>query len=182
MQSFNLASIKTSGFDIEASYQWRRPLGLPGSFTLRALATHIREFITEAGLPGTAPNDTAGVNTGATPHWKLLAVQSYANDRLSLTVQERWFTDGNYGNQYVVCTPGSCPVSTAIAPTIDRNFMPGAFYLDVGGTYNLSDQVTAYFKVDNVFDHDPAKSPFNANPALYDIVGRIYRAGVRFKF
>ncbi len=182
VQSFNLASIKTSGFDIEASYQWRRPLGLPGSFTLRGLATHIREFITEAGLPGTAPTDTAGVNTGATPHWKVLAVQTYANDRLSLTVQERWFTDGNYGNQYVVCSAGNCPTSTAIAPTIDSNFMPGAFYLDVGGTYNFTDQVTGYFKVDNVFDRDPAKSPFNANPALYDIVGRIYRAGVRFKF
>ncbi|WP_240699953.1 TonB-dependent receptor plug domain-containing protein [Sphingomonas gei] len=182
VQSFNLASIKTSGIDIEASYQWRQPLGLPGSFTFRALATHIREYITEAGLPGTAPTDSAGVNTGNTPHWKVLGVQTYTNDRLSLTVQERWFTDGNYGNQYVVCSAGNCPVSTAIAPTIDSNFMPGAFYLDVGGTYNFTEQVTGYFKVDNVLDHDPAKSPNNANPALYDIVGRIYRAGVRFKF
>ncbi|MCP8890916.1 TonB-dependent receptor domain-containing protein [Sphingomonas faeni] len=181
-QAFNLASIKTDGFDIEASYRWQRPLGIDGSFTVRALATHIRKFITDTGLPNTAPTDGAGVNLGATPNWKLLAVQTYANDRFSLMVQERWFSDGNYGNQYVVCSAGNCPVSTANAPTIDNNSMPGAFYLDVGGTYNFTKKVSAYFKVDNVFDHDPADSPNNANPALYDIVGRIYRAGVRFSF
>ncbi|KRA58644.1 TonB-dependent receptor [Caulobacter sp. Root655] len=182
VQSFNLASWKTSGFDIEASYRWQRPFGLDGNFTLRALATHIREFITDTGLPGTIPTDSAGVNTGSTPDWKWLAIQTYEGDRFSLTVQERWFSDGNYGNQYVVCAAGSCPASTVNAPTIDNNFMPGAFYLDIGGTYNIRKDVTAYFKVDNVFDHDPAKSPQYANPALYDIVGRIYRTGVRFKF
>ena len=182
VQSFNLASIKTSGFDIEASYRWQRPLGLSGNFTLRALATHIREYLTDTGLPGTIPVDSAGVNQGNTPDWKWLAIQTYETDRFSLTVQERWFSDGTYGEQYVVCAPGSCPVSTANAPTIDNNSMPGAFYMDVGGTYNIREDVTAYFKVDNLFDHDPAKSPNYANPALYDIVGRIYRAGVRFRF
>jgi iron complex outermembrane receptor protein len=181
VQAFNLASIKTDGFDIEASYRWQRPLGLDGSFTLRGLATHIRKFVTDNGLPNNTPIDSAGVNTGSTPDWKLLAIQTYANDRFSLTVQERWFSDGNYGNQYVVCQTG-CPVSTNNAPTIDRNFMPGAFYLDVGGTYNVTKQISGYFKVDNMFDHDPAESPVNANPALYDIVGRIYRVGVRFSF
>jgi len=182
VQSFNLASIKTSGFDIEASYRWRQPLGLSGAFTLRALATHIRDFWTDTGLPGTVPVDSAGVNQGNTPNWKWLAIQSYETDRFSLTLQERWFTDGNYGNQYVVCAPGTCPVSTANAPTIDKNFMPGAFYMDVGGTYNIRKDVSAYFKVDNLFDRDPAKSPNYANPALYDIIGRMYRAGVRFRF
>jgi outer membrane receptor protein involved in Fe transport len=181
VQSFNLSSIKTDGFDIEASYRWQQPFGLDGSFTVRGLATHIRKFVTEAGLPGTAPTDTAGVNTGNTPNWKVLGTQTFETDRWSLLVQERWFSDGNYGNQYVVCQ-SACPVSTAIAPTIDQNHMPGAFYLDVGGTFNLTEQVTAYFKVDNVLNQDPAKSPNNANPALYDVIGRMYRAGFRFRF
>ena len=60
--------------------------------------------------------------------------------------------------------------------------MPGAFYMDIGGTYNVTPQVTAYFKVDTLLDRDPAKSPFFVNPALYDVVGRMYRAGVRFRF
>jgi outer membrane receptor protein involved in Fe transport len=182
VQAFNLASIDTSGFDIEASYRWQRPLGLPGRLTLRALATHISKFVTDTGLNGTIPNDTAGVNTGNTPDWKWLAVQTYEGDNFSLLVQERWFSDGVLGNQYVVCQPGSCPVSTNQHPTIDQNFMPGAFYMDVGGTYNISEAVTAYAKVDNLFNRDPAKSPFFVNPALYDVIGRTYRLGVRFNF
>ncbi len=52
---------------------------------------------------------------------------------------------------------------------------------------NLTEQVSAYFKVDNVFDHDPTPSPqtntgLDVNPALYDTLGRIYRVGLRAKF
>jgi iron complex outermembrane receptor protein len=44
-----------------------------------------------------------------------------------------------------------------------------------------------FFKVDNLFDHDPAPSPqtntgLDVNPALYDTLGRTYRVGVRVKF
>jgi iron complex outermembrane receptor protein len=187
VQAFNLASIKTSGFDIEASYQWQNPLGLDGSLTLRALATHVRKFVTDTGLPSTIPVDTAGNNTGATPDWKWLAIQTYENDRFSLTVQERWFSDGTFGNQYIECRPGSCPVSTVNNPTIDNNHMDGAFYLDIGGSYNVTSQIRAYFKVDNVFDRDPTPSPqtntgLDVNPSLYDTLGRTYRAGIRFNF
>ncbi|WP_025294505.1 TonB-dependent receptor plug domain-containing protein [Sphingomonas sanxanigenens] len=187
VQSFNLASIKTDGFDIEASYQWRRPLGLDGSLTVRALATHVRKFVTDPGIPGTIPVDTAGNNTGATPDWKWLAIQTYENDQFSFTVQERWFSSGTFGNQYIECQAGSCPASTQNNPTIDYNRMKGAFYVDIGGSYNLNEQVRFYFKVDNLFDRDPEASPqtntgLDVNPALYDTLGRTYRAGLRFSF
>ena len=186
VQPFNLASWKTSGFDIEASYQWKRPLGLPGNFTVRALGTHVTKFLVDAGIAGVAVVDQAGANSGNTPYWKWLAVQSYSNDAFSLDVQERWFSDGVFGHQYVVCTTG-CPVSTANNPTIDYNKMKGAFYIDIGGSVNIGKKATLYFKVDNVFDHDPAPSPqtntgLDVNPALYDTLGRIYRVGVRARF
>ncbi len=186
VQPFNLASWKTSGFDIEASYRWSRPLGLPGSFTVRALGTHIREFLVDAGIAGVDRVDQAGANSGNTPDWKWLAIQSYENDAFSFNIQERWFSDGVFGNQYVVCT-SACPASTGNHPTIDRNFMKGAFYVDVGGSYNLTSAIKAYFKVDNLFDHDPEPSPqtntgLDVNPALYDTLGRTYRAGIRLSF
>ena len=121
------------------------------------------------------------MNIGNTPKWKWLATQTYATDDWSLLLQERWFSDGKLGNQYVVCTTG-CPASTVNRPTIDQNFIPGAFYFDVGGTYNVTPAVTAYFKVDNLFNRDPAPSPYFVNPALYDVLGRVFRAGVRFNF
>lgn len=186
VQPFNLASWKTSGFDIEASYQWRQPMGLPGSFTIRALGTHIREFVVDAGIAGVDPIDQAGANSGATPDWKWLAIQSYENDTFSLTIQERWFSDGVFGNQYVVCQ-SACPVSTGNHPTIDRNYMKGAFYVDVGGSYNVTSNVRAYFKIDNLLNQDPEPSPqtntgLDVNPALYDTLGRTFRAGVRLNF
>ncbi len=178
VQSFNFASIETSGLDIEASYRWPQLFGLAGTVTVRGLATNIREYVTDNGLPGTFPIDSAGVNTGSTPDWKLLAIQSYATDRYSLQIQERWISDGVLGNQFIECQPGTCPVSTLARPTIDNNHVDGAFYLDVGGSYEVFPGTRAYFKVDNMLNQDPAPVPNFSNPALFDALGRVYRLGV----
>ena len=187
VQAFNLASIFTDGFDIETSYQLNRPLGLAGNLVFRALATNVRHFTTDTGLPGAIPIESAGVNTGNTASWKLLATESWNADRFSFTLQQRWFSDGVFGSQYVVCSAGNCPVSTVNNPTIDYNSMAGAFYFDVGGSYNLTKKLTAYFKVDNLFDRDPTPSPqtntgVDINPSLYDVLGRFYRVGIRYNF
>ncbi|UAK25823.1 TonB-dependent receptor [Sphingomonas nostoxanthinifaciens] len=192
VQVFNLASIKTSGFDFEASYQFKLdPLGLPGRMTFRGLATNVRHFITDPGISGAAVIDSAGQNSGNTPKWKLLGIESWDTDKFSLTLQQRWFSSGTFGNQYIVCSAGSCPVQTAQNannyPTIDYNHMKGAFYLDVGASYNITKKLTAYFKVDNVLNRDPTPSPqtntgLDANPALYDLLGRFYRGGIRYNF
>lgn len=191
VQSFNLASIKTSGFDIEGSYRTSlEGMNLPGNFTFRALATNVRHFITDPGLPNTVPIDSAGQNSGATPKWKLLAIQAWDSDKISLNLQERWFSNGRYGGattDYVECAPGSCPVSTSQHPTIDNNHMDGALYWDVGGSYKLTSKLTAYFKIDNLFNRSPTPSPqtntgIDFNPALYDALGRFYRGGIRYNF
>ncbi len=193
LQAFNLASIFTDGFDIEASYQFNADrIGVPGNFVLRGLATNVKNFITDPGVPGTIPIQSAGVNAGNTPSWKVLLTEGWSTDRFSFNLQQRWFSDGVYAQEYVVCSTGTCPVGrTALQntqhPTIDSNFMPGAFYLDVGGSYNLTKKFTAYFKIDNVLDRDPTPSPqtntgIDINQALYDTLGRLFRVGVRYNF
>ena len=187
LEPFNLASVFTDGFDLEASDQFSHPFGLPGRFTTRVLATNVRNFITNTGLPGAVPIQQAGVNSGNTPTWKLLALQTWDADRYSVTLQERWFSDGTFLNQYVVCSPGTCPVSTNNNPTINNNSMPGAFYLDISGTYNITPKLVAYGKIDNLLDKDPVPSPFtntgiDINPALYDTLGRFYHFGLRYNF
>lgn len=184
VQSFNLAKITTEGFDIEASYQFDLDQ-LPGHFAVHGLATNVGDYTTYSGIPGTLPTQGAGVNTGATPHWKGLLIESWNNDKYSLSVTERFISSGTFGYQYVVCS-SSCPVSTGNNPTINYNQMAGAFYVDVGGSYDISDQVSAYFKIDNLLDRDPPPSPqtntgLDTNPALYDIIGRTYRIGIRYK-
>jgi len=192
VQVFNLASIKTSGFDIEGSYQFTLDnAGIPGRFALRALATNVRHFITDPGIKGAAIIDSAGQNSGATPKWKLLATESWDTDKFGLSFQQRWFSNGTFGNQYIVCSAGTCPIRSAQDannyPTIDYNRMKGALYFDLGGSYKITPKLTAYFKIDNLFDRDPTPSPqtntgLDANPALYDLLGRFYRAGLRYNF
>lgn len=183
---FNFGYIKTMGWDIEASYRWQQPLGLSGNFTVRGLATHIEEYITAQGLPGTIPVDSAGSNQGTTPHWKWLAVQNYTNDRFSIYTQQRWFSDGYIQNRnwiecQTTCPTGRTALDRQLHPTIEDNSMKGAFYFDIGGSVKVNDKIEVYGKVDNLFDRDPVLGLF-ANPSLYDMVGRMYRAGVRFRF
>ncbi|MDF0487889.1 TonB-dependent receptor [Sphingomonas sp. H39-1-10] len=185
VQSFNLASIFTDGFDIEGSYQF--PLdgvGLPGKISLRGLATHVKNFVTNRGLPGTIPIQGAGVNlgAGATPRWKVLASEDWSTDDVSFTLQQRWFSAGVLANEYVVCST-DCPVSTVNNPTIDRNRLAGALYVDISASYRFAKGLQAYVKVDNLFNKDAATVPSDiTNPGLYDVIGRMYRFGVRANF
>ena len=188
-QTFNLASIKTSGFDIESSYRFELP-SVPGRFTVRGLATNTHKFVTNPGIPGAVAIDSAGQNSGATPDWKFLAIQSWDNDSFAFSVQERWFSDGRFGGtttDYVECKAGSCPVSTASRPTIDYNHMSGATYVDVSASYKFGKGLQIYGKVDNLLNRNPTPSPqtntgLDANPALYDLLGRFYHVGLRYSF
>ena len=193
LQAFNLASIFTDGFDIEASYRTRLDkLSIPGQIELRGLATNVRNFITDPGVPGTIPTQGAGVNAGNTPSWKLLAIETWSTDRFSFNLQQRWFSDGVYSNEYVVCSTGTCPVGrTALQntqhPTIDNNTMRGAFYLDLGGAFDITKKLNVYFKISNVLDRDPTPSPqtntgIDVNQGLYDTLGRLFRVGARYNF
>ena len=52
---------------------------------------------------------------------------------------------------------------------------------DVGANWNVSDKTQLYAKVDNVTNiRPPDTGGQNANNTLYDVIGRMYRVGVRF--
>jgi iron complex outermembrane recepter protein len=186
VQAINLAEIKTRGLDLEASYQFELP-NVPGKFALRGLATRTFSFETKTGVLGQDPIQSAGNNSGSVPYWKFLATQTWDTDKFSLNLTERWFSDGVINRMFIECQT-DCPAPTFNRPTINNNQIKGAFYLDLGGTWNVNDDVKLYFKVDNLLNRDPepdykaVPNNFGANPLLYDIFGRTYRAGVRFKF
>jgi iron complex outermembrane recepter protein len=193
VQAFNLASVITKGMDFEGSYQLPLDrINAPGKLTLRALATHVIGFTSYSGINGVPNVELAGQNSGGsgtfgnTPYWKLYGVQSWDWRNFGFDLTERWFSSGVFGHQYIVCT-ANCPVSTTNNPTINYNTMKGAFYLDVGARYAFTDGISAFVKIDNALNKDPVASPqtntgLDVNPALYDTLGRVYRAGVRFNF
>jgi outer membrane receptor protein involved in Fe transport len=69
-----------------------------------------------------------------------------------------------------------------LTTSISNNDIPAVAYLDLGVRYafGAEKQFTVYLNVDNVFDKDP---PLPApGSAYYDLMGRTYKGGVRFKF
>lgn len=189
---FNFAGQRTKGLDIEASY--RLALG-HGDLSLRGLATHYIENITDNGID--FPIDYAGMNQGAnaTPSWSYRLSATYAVDMLSFTLIGRGVSSGVYNNSFIECV-SNCPVSTAEHRTIDENDIDGAFYLDASASYSFTvgpTQAEAFLSIRNLLNTDPERvgngPDANNTPAypqtnrmLYDTMGRVFRLGVRMSF
>ena len=65
--------------------------------------------------------------------------------------------------------------------------MPGAVYFDANISYKLVKNAEVFLSVDNIANKAPAAVawasggvPLSVNQALYDTLGRRYRAGFRF--
>ena len=117
-----------------------------------------------------------------------------AAKRIGFTVTDRIVSAGVYNNAYVVCTSG-CPVSTTANNTINNNHIDGAMFFDVSLTYKFmnegSSTAEAFLNVKNITNKNPvlvAGGPtgvpydtVTTNPSNYDTLGRVFRAGIRFK-
>jgi len=174
---FNLATLRARGFDIELGYQV--DLGQAGKLTLRALTTRSIDMISNTGIAGQQIAQLAGNNgegAAGIPRWKAMFSQRWSNDTASFTITERVVSAGKIDPNAIVCTT-ACPVTTVQNPTYDFNEIPGAIYVDVGGTYKVMKGAEIYFKVDNLFNH---RAPPFGGSSLYDTLGRMYRLGVRF--
>ncbi|WP_293972362.1 TonB-dependent receptor [Sphingomonas sp.] len=179
-QPINLATLKTRGFDVEASF--RQPLGdifdgMGGTVTLRALGSHIAKRTT---INGGVVTEAAGQNTADAPKWRWFVTLGYDDARVSGLITLRTISKGVYDNAW---TSGV---------DIDNNRIKGAAYVDLAGVYHLkpagSSQMEIFFKIENLLDKDPpvvaqvGTSGLQTNPTLYDVVGRAYRVGLRFKY
>lgn len=200
LQPFNLVELKAQGLDLEASYRFGMDelvSSWNGDLTLRALATHYLKNYQDNGV--NPPIDSVGSNSGATtsmatiPDWVYRATLTYSNDPLTATLTGRGISSGTYLNNYIECST-NCPNFTADNPTINDNSLPGAFYLDASVSYKLNwndFDWEAFLSVQNLTNKDPAIVPQGpaglayamtpTNPTLYDILGRVYRVGVRVR-
>ena len=175
-QPFNLASLTARGIDLEASYVFN--IGVP-RVTIRALATHAIDLISDTGVAGQQVAQLAGNNTdtgNGVPDWKVYASQSVEVGPAMVNLIERYVSQGKIDPNGITCQT-NCPASTVQNPTYNFNYIPAAVYFDLGGTYKIMDKAQLYFKVDNVLNH---RAPPFGGSVLYDTIGRIFRLGVRF--
>ncbi|MCA0202180.1 MAG: TonB-dependent receptor, partial [Proteobacteria bacterium] len=199
LQPFNFTAQTARGLDLEATYRiaLERVSGaLGGLLTFRVLATHYLKNYTDDGI--NPPYDTVGSNIGnGQPNWAYNGSIIYSNKPLTLVLTGRGVSKGVYSINnypYIMCASG-CPASTLAAPTINDNRIKGAFYFDAGAIYKIhareqGPEVDLFLTVSNLLDKDPpvvatgpGGFPYAAtptNPGLYDVLGRMFRAGVRF--
>jgi outer membrane receptor protein involved in Fe transport len=195
---FNAASIVTDGFDLESAYQFDlQDYEVPGSFVLRSLINHTSKYLLDPNLPGvqrnqelvgnvSAFNNGMTYNTygGAILNWKLQETQNYHNDVWGIDLTERWLSGGITTNRNtLVCQPGSCPAPTVQTPTINFNRVDAMFYLDVGLNWNYSERTQFYTKIDNLTNiRPPDIGSQDNNQLVYDVIGRMFRVGVRMNY
>jgi outer membrane receptor protein involved in Fe transport len=191
---FNFASVKPRGIDFEASY--RTPVG-PGNLTLRGVASHYIENTSDNGV--NAPINFAGQNGGggdATPSWNYRLSANYDAESWAINVVGRGFSGGVYSNNFIECT-SACPASSADFRTINNNRIAGQWYLDTSITKRFDigsrSKAEVFLYVRNLLNTDPVlvgNGPTGNNtPAypqtnrnLYDVLGRVFRVGVRFEY
>lgn len=189
----NLAVQDVRGLDLEATYRmpvsnlvddWRGNFSLHGNMTI-----YLRNYKNDTF---SLPADHVGENTSTfvgPPNWKFNVTATYSLDPVTVALTGRAVSSGVINTTYIECTSG-CPASTPNHITINNNHIPGAFYMDANVNYNLdlgdTVQSQLFLSVKNIFNHDAPWSggiytlPVSGS-ALYDTLGTVYRAGLRFK-
>ncbi|MGC4252212.1 MAG: TonB-dependent receptor [Sphingobium sp.] len=201
-QPFNFASQKARGIDFDLTY--RLPLdklsgSWDGALTFRGVATKFIENVLDNGI--TPPVDLVGdMRSGRTdtpalgsiPKWRFLGTVTLDKEPFSLSFTARGVSSGNINNTYIECS-SACPASTANNPTIDYNHVKGAWYFDASLTLRppLPASPEIFFSIKNIANKDPAivarppsGTSYGFRPtqeSIYDILGRQFRAGIRFK-
>lgn len=181
----NIAFLKTAGIDFDASY--RSAVG-NGFLGIRLYANYLDKFDTQQ-FTGAPVLHYAGVsvvtsNPAAYPRLRGSLTVDYQNGPFAITVSEQMI------GKMRLDIPGNLPNGARVNFTNPN--VPAVFYTDLtlrakvpghGGNLEL------FTTINNLFDRQPPLIPgttpgvnIPTNISVYDIVGRAYTAGVRFKF
>jgi outer membrane receptor protein involved in Fe transport len=165
----NIASLRTSGFDIEASYllPMSRLSNLPGTLRFRALATYVKELVFET--PSSSRDAVGSVGDtvlSGIPHWRGNFSATYQSDVIGLDARIRYVGGGKFD---------------AAQTNIVNNSISARTYLDLGAQFKVTDQFTFFTHVRNVLDEDPPLM-IQLGGANYDTIGRYFTTGVRLSF
>jgi len=180
--NINIAAIETNGLDLVASYQSTIPAMLmDGDATVgvRLWGNYVGKFLNNSGALIT---ETAGCITCQQPRWTGQALWYYAPGPYQLTIINKFISGGEYNNIYNPTDPSYVP--NAIA----NNTVGAVLYTDLNLKYDFDKFGMAsevFLNVNNVFDRKPPTGfafgcGLTAQP-MYDVVGRMFEVGLRFK-
>ena len=183
---YNNGFLMTSGLDFNADYQMdlfdgNLALHLMGNYTDEETET-LFGVTTASGAQATydfAGSLSNGSLFAGVPKLHANLSATYNEGPWSGTVQTRYLSSAHLVNGW---TSGV---------QVDNNTVPAIAYLDLRASYKWNDNIQFYAAVDNALDIPPPStvsySPSNnayttTNPSIYDVLGRMYHAGVRFNY
>jgi outer membrane receptor protein involved in Fe transport len=180
----NLNFQQVEGYDFEMGY--RMPL-LGGNFTVRGLVNYQPHNFT-ISVATKQRTENANILNGQPKLGYNLSV-GFDKGRFGVDTQVRGFT-GRRGNPSIYNADGSLNSSTVLGPedagyvvtnnfTITKNRWPGQFTVNPSARYKITDGVTVFANIDNLFDVGP---PALSVSNVYDLIGRRYRIGARAEF
>lgn len=189
--SVNIAAAAGRGLDVEAGYRRNINLFRDGgeSLGLRVFWSHLIENSSMSDRTQSATYfDSAGqTGVGVLPEESITGSLSYDTGALNVALSARYMSDGIYNKRF--------NLPTAARPDVEDNTVPSAVYLNLqaGYAWDLSSgRLEIYGNVQNLLDRDPpiVPSTFDAslaqtgnqvNAGLFDLLGRRFSVGVRFR-
>ena len=171
----NIGQIIRKGWDFEASYR----LGMgevlgsgPGALTFRFSGTLLDEYGENLNNSGFISRKGETSASGS-PDFITNSSITYDDDLLTMQLQMRTLSSGNYNNLF---TEGV---------QISDNSVDGAAYLNFSTTIRANERAEFFAVINNLLDRDPELIPQNFGyptvPQFFDTIGRSYRVGVRIK-
>ena len=185
---YNAADVMTSGLDFQADYVTEFLAGtlstsLLGNYTDEQTQTAVGITYDSAGSVG---GPLAYASSGL-PKARATLSTTYTEGPWSGTVQGRFWGGAQFTNG-VENLPANV-VRASISPTgvlttgvgngnlMDNNHVNPVGYLDLRLSYKWNDNLELYSAVDDVTN---VPKPDNTSNSVYDILGRVFRVGVRF--
>ena len=175
----NAQKVSVAGIDYEVSYRTnlsRIAASLPGAIDLRLLVS--QRTRDETVLPGDVQPPTLG--TIGSLKWRGLLTASYAVGPSRTTVTTRYLGPGRITN---------LPTTARLGIPEQYNKIGDVFYVELAQNVDVNlggAKFTLFGVVENLFDQDPPLIPSSGtsfgSSAPYDLIGRTYRGGFRFRF
>ena len=200
----NIGTVKNSGLDIEASYVMplsRLFANREDVLTFRALFNYQGKN-TSFVVGATSVTSSVGINsgfiqgTGGNTDWSGTLDLNYRNGPLTINWQERFINKGRI--QATVDEAGNpYPANAIINPNLTQsglvpNTVPAYWYTDLSVNYRFGqkNQYEMFLNVTNLFNKQPPQAlgtflgygVIPTNYSLYDVTGRNFTMGVRFKY
>ena len=179
--SRNQAAYETAGVDVALNWGWDLASAfntpVAGRLNFNIIGTWVEKYTTQTTSVDPVYESVGSIGSStasATPEWRWTLGTNWKYDKLSLSWQSRYIGEMVHFNTR---TGGSATSNTGV---------PATWYHDLTGNIDLNKKANLRFGVNNLMDQQPRlytpNVQANTDPSTYDVLGRRYYVGVKFKF